>query len=62
MRDRFEAEELLNQTPPNPLALDLNETENTILKSTIMAKYITLDKILDEKHHLSEAQLKRVLY
>jgi hypothetical protein len=39
-----------------------SDPESIAFKSTTLAKYLTLDTVLDRNHHITEAQLKRVLY
>ncbi len=59
---RMEAEEILDQTTVNAEFDSSNDPEIIMLKSTILAKYITVDHILEKNHGINEAQLKRVLY
>ncbi|CDW82032.1 UNKNOWN [Stylonychia lemnae] len=57
----LQAEEIMEQSN-----FDYNEESDplqmAIYKSTTVAKYITLDMILEKSHKISEAQLKRMLY
>lgn len=39
-----------------------NDPDNICYKSTTVAKYLTLDIILEKNNGISEAQLKRMLY
>lgn len=59
---RMEAEEIMNQTAQYPDLLTANDQESILIKATIIAKYMTLDQILERKYQVTEPQLKRVLY
>ena len=39
-----------------------NDQDSIILKATILAKYMTLNQVLERSHGVNETQLKRVLY
>ena len=39
-----------------------NDPHNIIYKSTTVAKYLTLDIVLEKTYGINEAQLKRMLY
>jgi hypothetical protein len=39
-----------------------SDPESISIKSTIMAKYLTIDQVVEKKYKITEAQLKRVLY
>jgi hypothetical protein len=45
----------MDQTIQYPDLLDANDQESIILKATIIAKYLTLDEILDRRHGVTEA-------
>jgi hypothetical protein len=59
---RMEAEEIMNQTAQYPDLFTANDQESILIKATIIAKYMTLDQILERKYQVTEPQLKRVLY
>lgn len=41
---------------------DSCDPEIIMSKSSVIAKYLTVDQVLERKHGINEAQLKRVLY
>ena len=51
---RLEAEDIFDQTTLNGDLLNANDPESIQLKSTILAKYMTLDQVLERRHGISE--------
>eukprot|EP00347_Sterkiella_histriomuscorum_P005861 403354996 len=59
---RLQAEDIIDASNIGYDDEDQNDPEQVVYKSTTVAKYITLDMILDKEYKINEAQLKRMLY
>lgn len=61
--ERRNYDDIMNQTANRSMDLDNNQDpEVLMIKSSLIAQYITADQILEKRHGINEAQLKRVLY
>lgn len=51
----MEAEEILDQTAQYPDLLSANDQESILIKATIIAKYLTIDEVLERRYKITEA-------